>query len=451
MQKKEVEIIIPEQFRSLFDANYRIKVYEGGRYGLKSHSIARALLIKARQSKRRILNAREVQKTIKDSVHKLYCDLIEKYELIDFKVTESEIINTRTGSEFLFYGLKSANLQELTKIKSLEGITDTWVEEAQSISDESLKILIPTVIRTPNYEIIFSMNRYNKKDPVYEKYCRIPDPRILHQKIIYTDFEDFFKKIGQDQLFQQIVEEAERDKLLDEHEYNHIWLGEPKVNKEGAVYKFNTRLHAVAGLREKVLTELPQQRILRVWDFGHNPACLFMAVTPFGLRILTELAPSNRPTLSQFITQVNYTSNQLFSGRSFDDICDIAGRAASHQTGKTSIDILNAEGIYPAYEMVPIEDGIVQVQALIDRPEGLLVDSQCESTIEAFEGGYYRKEDKTGLGKEMPPEQVHPFEDVMDCVRYAVWKYYKPQSTQQIKEIAKQEKIAIQTFEEFEI
>lgn len=430
----EIEIIIPEQYRTLFDPNYRIKVYEGGRYGLKSHSIARALLIKARMSKRRILCAREVQKSIKDSVHKLFADLISEYHLTDFRTTETGIINTKTGSEFLFYGLKSANITDLTKIKSLEGITDTWVEEAQSISYESLKVLIPTVIRTQGYEIIFSLNRYTKNDPVFERYCRKKDPEILHQNLIYTDFEEFFRKLGKEQLFQQIKREAQRDKELNENEYNHIWLGEPKINKEGAVYKFNTRYHTEPNLLDRVFRELPDQKILRVWDFGLNPAVLFCAVTPQGLRIIRELVPTNRPTLSQTITMVNHLCNTELSGKYFYDICDVAGNQTNRQTGKTDIEILRANGIEPSSEQVPIEDGIVNVQNLLDRPDGLILDESCSYTIEAFEGGYYRKEDKTGLGKEMPPEQVHPYEDVMDCVRYVVWKYYKPESRQRSKE-----------------
>lgn len=448
---KEVEIIIPKQYQSLFDPRYRVKVYEGGRYGLKSHSIARGLLIKARMTKRRILNAREVQKSIKDSVHKLYSDLIQKYELTDYNITDTEIINLRTGSEFLFYGLRSSNITDLTKIKSLEGITDTWVEEAQSITNESLKVLIPTVIRTPGYEIIFSLNRYAKNDPVYDRYCRKKNPEVLHQKLLYTDFKEFFVKIGQLDVYEQICREAQRDKELNENEYNHVWLGEPKINKEGAVYKFTPRYHLEDGLKDRVLRELPAQSVLRVWDFGLNPAVLFMAVTPQGLRILKEYAPTNRPTLGEVITTVLHLSNAEFAGHHFDDLCDVAGNQTNRQTGKTDIEILKAAGIYPGSEQVPIEDGIVQVQNLLDRPDGLLVDSSCVFTIEAFEGGYYRKEDKTGLGKEMPPEQVHPYEDVMDCVRYAVWKYYKPASLSQSHNEKKLIKKAQETYECFGI
>jgi len=417
--KNEVKIEIPFHFKELFDPQYRFKLYYGGRGSAKSHSVGRSLLIKARQKQINIACVREVQRSIKDSVHKLLSDLITQYDLSDFNVTDTYIKNVITGSRFIFKGCLDRNKSSRESIKSLEGIDICWVEEAQSISKESLDVLIPT-IRNPNSEIWFTFNRYDQKDPVWEEFCIVPDPKILVKKVNYTD--NIFCP-------QELVDQAERCKLLHPDDYAHIWEGEPKVRKEGAVYKFNSLSMSIPGLREKLLKELPDQEILRIWDFGLYPACVFCAVTPFGLRTLYELTPKTRPTLSEFIPQVTFYSNSLFAGRNFKDLCDIAGKQTSSQTGKTSIDILNENSIYPEYFSVPIEDGIINMQRLIDKPDGFLVDTDCKEVIDALNGGYYRKEDKTGLGKEMPPEQKHPSEDVMDCLRYAVWAYYKPNIT----------------------
>jgi len=224
-------------------------------------------------------------------------------------------------------------------------------------------------------------------------------------------------------------------------------------SKEGAVYLWNSKINVVKGLLQQILNN-PNYKdipITRVWDFGLHPAVIFIMSTPFGMRVLRELIPLDRTTLSRFIPSVLFTTNQYFSGRTIKDRCDVAGRQTSAQTGKTSIEILNAENIYPESEMVPIEDGILVVQSLIDKPDGMLVDSECKITIEAFEGGYYRPEDQTGQGKEMSPVQVHPYEEPMDCIRYEAYKNYKPQNPNYEKNKQKSIQQALNTYEEYEI
>ncbi|MEY4074744.1 MAG: hypothetical protein RJA29_2101, partial [Pseudomonadota bacterium] len=63
----------PEKLQFLFEPA-RYKVAYGGRGSGKSWGFARALIILAGMRRMRILCAREVQKSIKDSVHKLLSD-----------------------------------------------------------------------------------------------------------------------------------------------------------------------------------------------------------------------------------------------------------------------------------------------------------------------------------------------------------------------------------------
>ena len=113
-----MEILIPQEFKRLFDNDWREAAVFGGRYSLKSHTVARYLLIKAREKKTRVACFREFQSSIAESSHQLLSDLIKQYELRDFKVTDNAIINTINGSDFLFKGLFN---NEQT-IKSIEGI-----------------------------------------------------------------------------------------------------------------------------------------------------------------------------------------------------------------------------------------------------------------------------------------------------------------------------------------
>ena len=74
-----MEILIPQEFKRLFDNDWREAAVFGGRYSLKSHTVARYLLIKAREKKTRVACFREFQSSIAESSHQLLSDLIKQY------------------------------------------------------------------------------------------------------------------------------------------------------------------------------------------------------------------------------------------------------------------------------------------------------------------------------------------------------------------------------------
>ena len=134
-------IVIPREFEPLFKDNWREAAVYGGRYSLKSHTVARFLLIKAREKKTRVGCFREFQNSISESSHQLLSDLIKQYDLNEFHITKNAIINKLNGSDFLFKGL----YHNEQSVKSTEGIDIAWVEEAQTVSKERLEVLTPTV------------------------------------------------------------------------------------------------------------------------------------------------------------------------------------------------------------------------------------------------------------------------------------------------------------------
>lgn len=157
---------------------------------------------------------REIQDSIKDSVHKLLCDRIVFYNLNDYKISETQIVNTITGSSFIFKGLQEHNAGN---IKSLEGIDIVWLEEAQKISKKSWEILDPT-IRKPNSEIWISMNREEENDPVWKAVAANPDERTLVVRVNYTDNPFCPEEM------KYLAEKCRRENPED---FEHIWLGSP--------------------------------------------------------------------------------------------------------------------------------------------------------------------------------------------------------------------------------
>ncbi len=200
----------------------RYRVVYGGRGGSKSWNIARAGLVRCAEKKRRWLCAREYQNSIKQSVHKLLSTQIEKLGMSAFyDVRKTEIVG-RNGSEIIFHGL-AHNVEAIT---SLEGIDLCWVEEAASISEDSWRVLIPT-IRNEGSEIWVSFNPKLATDPVYRRFVlgELPTGTII-RKVSWRD-NPF--------LSQTLRQEREDELRRDPEAEAHIWGGEPWERSDAQV------------------------------------------------------------------------------------------------------------------------------------------------------------------------------------------------------------------------
>lgn len=250
---KQVIMEIPSEYRRLFDTDWREAAVYGGRYSLKSHTVARVLLIRAREKKIRVGCFREFQNSIAESSHQLLCDLIKQYELNDFIITDKTITNRITGSDFIFKGLWN-NEQS---IKSIEGIDIAWVEEAQTITKTSLEVLTPTV-RKDGSQIIYTYNRLTVSDPVHTRLVEEGRPNTLIINVNY----DVAEKYGL--LPQVIKDEIADDKLKRPILYKQKWLGEPYVSPNDLL----SLLQLTKCLTSEV--NLQEGRVIIGVDTGHD-------------------------------------------------------------------------------------------------------------------------------------------------------------------------------------
>lgn len=231
----QVEIKIPIEYKALYEDSWRYVVYYGGRYSLKSYNVALSQLIRGRQKKMRFLDTREIQNSIKDSVHKLLADQIDRYGFTDYEVLNDTIRNKVTGTEFIFRGLR----HNINEIKSMEGIDEAWIEEGHSVTKQSLDILLPT-IRKAGSRIVVTFNRLTELDPVYVKFVQEPQENCYTKQLNY----DIAEKYGL--LTDAIRQEIEHDKKTDPALYSHKWLGQPLsqtdkaiISRESVVEAFN--------------------------------------------------------------------------------------------------------------------------------------------------------------------------------------------------------------------
>lgn len=216
MQSAKVKVLIPSEFAPLWDTWWRHAVIEGGRYSLKSHTVARYILLRCRQEKLRVACLRQFQKNISDSSYQLLIDLINQYRLTDYAWTKDKIINKRTGSEIIFKGL-DVNVE--TTIKSIEGIDIAWVDEAQTIKIQSLRILVPTV-RKPGSKIIWTLNRLTDLDPVISYFITNPPRKdVWHLEVTYHI------AAAHGWLSDEILSDIEYSRQFHPEDYAHDYLG----------------------------------------------------------------------------------------------------------------------------------------------------------------------------------------------------------------------------------
>ena len=278
---------VPIKFKPLYMHQKNDKlfyVYHGGRGGGKSWEIADFLLIEGAKQKHRILCCREVQKSIKQSVHKLLSDRISALGLGAFyEILETEI-RGKNGTEFSFAGLLSHTVES---VKSFEGATITWIEEAQTVSAFSLSILIPTVVRTSKPMVIMSMNPKLPSDAVYSQYVLGERDDTVVVQINYTDNKE---------CPDELIALAEQMKADDYDQYEHIWLGRPKEIADGAIYK--AEFEQIK--RENRICKVPHDPNLPVytsWDLGilDPTAIWFFQIYVKEVRVIDYYEANNEP------------------------------------------------------------------------------------------------------------------------------------------------------------
>lgn len=274
-------IQLPSKLKPLFQP-CRYKILYGGRGGAKSWGIAAALLIMGSERPIRVLCAREFQKSMADSVHKLLKDTIGRLGLSAFyEVLETEI-RGRNGTEFTFHGLK----HNISNIKSIEGTDIAWIEEAQTVSKRSWDVLIPT-IRKEGSEIWVSFNPELDEDETYQRFVKNPPTGAFVQKINWSD-NPWFPSV--------LRQEKDDLKAKDTDAYLNVWEGHCKLTLDGAVFAKEMR----AATEQNRICRVPydaSKPVNTFWDLGRadKTAIWFAQMVGFEYRILDYYENSGFP------------------------------------------------------------------------------------------------------------------------------------------------------------
>ena len=212
----------PRRYKGLF----------GGRGSGKSHAFAELMIARlAREPDLMCVCIREIQKSLTYSAKLLLENKIRSLGLAHlFEIQKSEIRRIGGRGRIIFQGMQDHNADS---IKSLESFNVAWVEEAQSISARSLKLLRPT-LRAPGSELWFSWNPENEEDAV-DAFLRPSGKTLDPERFLVT-------RVNWDQnpfITQTLIDEMEEDRATDTDYYLHVWEGE--YNKKSKVQVFGGR------------------------------------------------------------------------------------------------------------------------------------------------------------------------------------------------------------------
>lgn len=206
-----INLKVANVYKPLWKNAKRRNYIYGGRGSGKSHDVAEYCLFRAYQSKIKVLCTRELQNSIADSVYSLLKNKITDMYLDFFFTVYKDRIVGNNGSEFIFKGIHN----NVSEIKSMENISIAWLEESQSLSRESIDVIVPT-IRAPGSILIFTFNPYKDNDPIYMEMKNATEDDLVI-KANYSDNPWFPEELRL---------EMERDKKNDYQKYLWVWEGE---------------------------------------------------------------------------------------------------------------------------------------------------------------------------------------------------------------------------------
>lgn len=296
-----------------------------------------------------------MQKSIKDSVHKLLSDQIERLGLGYFYEIIANEVRGKNGTEFLFAGLSDLTVES---IKSFEGCDICWIEEARSITKRSLTILEPT-IRKDDSELWLSFNPELDTDEVYDRF------------VVHTPLDCLLININwDDNPWRSKVLDVARETMQREKpdEYAHVYGGMCKPAVDGAIYYNEMAAMLKEPARIRNVPYDPMLKVHMVFDIGRSDktAIIFVQRLASEIRIIRYMEDTLKdwPYYVGEIKKLNYNLGKCWFPHD--------GHAKRMESlGQSSADIVHKLGLVVAPKtLVPslsVEEGIKSARLIFPR------------------------------------------------------------------------------------
>lgn len=190
---------------------------------------------------------------------------------------------------------------------------------------------------------------------------------------------------------------------------------------EGIIFpEFNRRLHVYKG----DIGIIPNSTVIRYFDYGACCAALFLQIDQYNrIRCFHEIVIESQGNANKLANAAMAYSNTLPVSR-WRDFDDPAGEHDGWVTGSPSIQIMREHGLNPTHTVsaatrsrrtARIEMIHQKLSERVDGVEVVQIHESCKFLIDAFEGGYRHPTNTNGEINLDDVEEIHPYEDVMDC------------------------------------
>ena len=269
---------------------HRYKDMHGGRNGIKSWSMARALVSRGAKEPIRWLCCRETMKTIRDSVHTLLSDQIKLLGLQGYYTIQENRIIGHNGTRFVYAGIRSL-IGDSTALKAYESFDGAWIEEAQTVSKKSLETLIPT-IRKAGSEIWTSWNPELETDPIVAFVIKHPPPGMVSIRTTYRD---------NPWLSPEAIADMKHMKDTDPHAFDHVYEGNYVKQVEGAIFGAELDRMDQEG-RVRMVTADPIRPVNTYWDIGDVCTSIWLVQRlPMEIRVVAYVGSDEGLALSRYV------------------------------------------------------------------------------------------------------------------------------------------------------
>lgn len=334
---------------------------------------------------------REVQKSLKFSAKKLIETKIEKLGVSSyFDITLNEIRSKKGNGVIIFQGMQDHTAES---IKSLEGFNIAWCEEAQSLSERSLKLLRPT-IRAEGSELWFSWNPDLPTDPVDLFFQTKPDDAILVH--VNSDQNPF--------LPETLRKERESDRIrMSPEDFAHVWEGAYNLKSDALVFKGKYRVDEFDPEPEwNPLYGLD-------WGFSQDPTC--------GVEIYVEnerlyIRREAGKTGLELDDTPDYLKKRIPGIEKYVIRADNARPESISHVKRKGLPNIRGE------EKLKIEDGIEFMRNFKE----IIIHPSCKETIKEFGLYKYKEDPRTG---DILPTIIDKHNHYIDAIRYALYPLIK--------------------------
>ena len=208
-------------------------------------------------------------------------------------------------------------------------------------------------------------------------------------------------------------------KVYVEGQYGMVREGKP-------VYpEYNDELHCVEIEYDKRLS------LIRGWDFGRTPTCVFVQIDHRGRVYVIDELTSEGMGIEVFAKEaLDYTQRNYPNARIERDIGDPSGDFGNDVTETTPFSILWDLGVMIEKGRQDLDVRLSAVKSrltsLIDGKPGLLLAPRCKTLRKGFIGGYcYKRMQISGERYQDKPDKNGPYSHPQDCLQYILTLMYE--------------------------